>query len=126
MFCRGASIQLRFSASQIRLERIEREKRAHGSFSWREDELNCGQTWAASNGRTFRGDSQMRFEYYHSGLDDVRKLSVDGTVSNSIHFSHWEGNRTPAEVKADTSTEIALNLVGSPERERLTEGVELV
>lgn len=68
----------------------------------------------------------MRFEYYHSGLDAVRKLSIDGTVSNSVHFSHWEGNRTPAAVKADTSTEIALNLVGSPERERLTEGIELV
>ena len=68
----------------------------------------------------------MRFEYYHSGLDTVRKLSVDGTVSNSIHFSHWQGNKTPAEVKADTSTEIALNLVGSPRRDELTEGVELV
>lgn len=68
----------------------------------------------------------MRFEYYHAGLNDVRKLSVDGTVSNSIHFSHWEGNRTPAAVKADTSTEIALNLVASPEREKLTEGIELV
>src|SRR5256885_190611 len=67
----------------------------------------------------------MRFEYYHAGLNDVRKLSVDGTVSNSIHFSHWEGNRTPAAVKADTSTEIALNLVASPEREQLTERIEL-
>ena len=68
----------------------------------------------------------MRFEYYHSGLEGVRKLSVDGTVPNSIHFSHWEGNQTPAEVKADTSTEIALNLVGSPRRDQLTEGLELV
>ena len=68
----------------------------------------------------------MRFEYYHAGLERIRKLSVDGTVSNSIHFSHWEGNQTPASVKADTSTEIALNLVGSTERERLTEGIELV
>lgn len=68
----------------------------------------------------------MRFEYYHSGLDDARKLSVDGTVSNSIHFSHWEGNHTHLAVKADTSTEIALNLVGSPERLKLTEGIELV
>jgi hypothetical protein len=68
----------------------------------------------------------MRFEYYHPGLDSVRKLSVDGTVSNSIHFSHWEGNETAAEVKADTSTEIALNLVASPNRERLTQGIELV
>lgn len=68
----------------------------------------------------------MRFEFYHSGLDDVPKLSVDGTVSNSVHFSHWQGNETPAEVKADTSTEIALNLVASPNREQLTRGIELV
>jgi hypothetical protein len=68
----------------------------------------------------------MRFEYYHPGLDSVAKLSVDGTVSNSIHFSHWEGNETPREVKADTSTEIALNLVASPNRGRLTQGIELV
>jgi hypothetical protein len=52
-------------------------------------------------------------------------LSVDGTVDNSIHFSHWEGN-VPAEVKADTSTEIALNLVASPNRAQLTQGIELV
>jgi hypothetical protein len=68
----------------------------------------------------------MRFEYYHAGLADVPKLSIDGTVPNSIHFSHWEGNRTPQEVKADTSTEIALNLVGSRDFERLTQGVQLV
>jgi hypothetical protein len=68
----------------------------------------------------------MRFEYYHAGLADVPKLSIDGTVPNSLHFSHWEGNRTPAEVKADTSTEIALNLVGSREFERLTQGIKLV
>jgi hypothetical protein len=68
----------------------------------------------------------MRFEFYHSGLDNVAKLSIDGTVSHSVHFSHWRGNETPAEVKADTSTEIALNLVGSPNRETLTQGIELL
>ncbi|HEX7331778.1 MAG TPA: DUF6687 family protein [Pyrinomonadaceae bacterium] len=68
----------------------------------------------------------MRFEFYTEALDNVPKLSVDGTVDNSIHFSHWEGNRTPAEVKADTSTEIALNLVASPNRAALTNGIELV
>ena len=68
----------------------------------------------------------MHFEFYHSGLDDTPKLSVDGTVSNSIHFSHWEGNETPAELKADTSTEIAVNLVAAPNREKLTRGIELV
>lgn len=68
----------------------------------------------------------MRFEFYHPGLDDVPKLSVDGTVSNSVHFSHWQGNETPLELKADTSTEIALNLVAAPNRNELTRGIELV
>src|SRR5215213_5625021 len=68
----------------------------------------------------------MRFEFYTEALANVPKLSVDGTVDNSIHFSHWEGNTTPAELKADTSTEIALNLVASPNREALTNGIELV
>jgi hypothetical protein len=68
----------------------------------------------------------MRFEFYTEALENVPKLSVDGTVDNSIHFSHWEGNSTPSEVKADTSTEIALNLVASPNRIALTQGIELV
>jgi hypothetical protein len=68
----------------------------------------------------------MRFEFYSEALDNIPKLSVDGTVDNSIHFSHWQGNTTPAEVKADTSTEIALNLVASPNRAALTDGIELV
>jgi len=68
----------------------------------------------------------MRFEFYTEAIANAPKLSVDGTVDNSIHFSHWEGNTTPAEVKADTSTEIALNLVASPNRAALTNGIELV
>ena len=68
----------------------------------------------------------MKFEFYNEALANVPKLSVDGTVDNSIHFSHWEANATPAEVKADTSTEIALNLVASPNRVALTSGIELV
>ena len=68
----------------------------------------------------------MQFEFYHEGLADVPKLSVDGTVENAVHFSHWQGNRTPAELVADTSTEIALNLVASPRRDEWTQGIELV
>jgi hypothetical protein len=68
----------------------------------------------------------MKFEFYTEALDNVPKLSVDGTVDNSIHFSHWQGNQTPAELKADTSTEIALNLAASPNRAQLTNGIELV
>lgn len=68
----------------------------------------------------------MKFEFYSERIADVPKLSVDGTVDNSIHFSHWQGNETPTEVKADTSTEIAINLVTSPNRETLTRGIQLV
>src|SRR6266566_4987917 len=68
----------------------------------------------------------MKFEYYTEKLAGVPKLSVDGTVDNAIHFSHWQGNETPASVKADTSTEIALNLVAAPNREQLTKGIDLV
>jgi hypothetical protein len=68
----------------------------------------------------------MRFQFYTDEIANIPKLSVDGTVGNSIHFSHWQDNETPEEVKADTSTEIALNLVTSPNRESLTQGIELV
>jgi hypothetical protein len=68
----------------------------------------------------------MRFEFYTDALENTPKLSVDGTVPNSIHLSHWEGNETPAELKADTSTEIALNLVASPQRDSFTQGIDLV
>ncbi len=68
----------------------------------------------------------MRFEYYHDGLATVPKLSVDGTVDDAIHFSHWQGNQTPESVKADTSTEIALNLAAAPNRAELTRGIDLV
>jgi len=68
----------------------------------------------------------MRFEFYSDALADVPKLSVDGTVDNAIHFSHWRGNETPASAKADTSTEIALNVVAAPNRDELTQGIDLV
>jgi len=68
----------------------------------------------------------MRFEFYHDGLARVPKLSVDGTVDDALHLSHWEGNATPEELRADTSTEIALNFVGWPHREEWARGVEVV
>src|SRR5258708_6021751 len=68
----------------------------------------------------------MKFEYYNDRLVSIPKLSVDGTVGNAIHFSHWKGNETPQSVKADTSTEIALNLVAAPNRDELTQGIDLV
>jgi len=68
----------------------------------------------------------MRFEFYHEGLVGVPVLSVDGTVDNALHLSHWEGNTTPEELRADTSTEIALNFVGWHARDEWARGVEVV
>jgi hypothetical protein len=68
----------------------------------------------------------MRFEFYSDAIGAEPKLSVDGTVDNAIHFSHWQGNETPASVKADTSTEIALNVVAAANRDQLTQGIDLV
>jgi hypothetical protein len=55
----------------------------------------------------------MRFEFYGDAIANLPKLSVDGTVDNAIHFSYWNGNKTPESVKADTSTEIVLNVVAA-------------
>jgi hypothetical protein len=68
----------------------------------------------------------MRFEFYSDAIAAEPKLSVDGTVNNAIHLSHWQGNETPASVKADTSTEIALNVVAAANRDQLTQGIDLV
>jgi hypothetical protein len=68
----------------------------------------------------------MRFEFYSEAIADVPKLSVDGTVDNAIHFSHWKGNETPESVKADTSTETVLNVVAAPNRKELTRSIDLV
>jgi uncharacterized protein DUF6687 len=68
----------------------------------------------------------MRFEFYSDAIAAEPKLSVDGTVDNAIHFSHWNGNKTPASVKADTSTEIVLNVVAAANRDQLTQGIDLI
>ena len=61
----------------------------------------------------------MRFEFFHDRLADLAPISVDGIVpGDGLHLSHWSGNRTPTELKADTSTGIALRFVTSPERDR--------
>ena len=68
----------------------------------------------------------MKFEFYSDAIADMPKLSVDGTVDNAIHFSHWKGNETPESVKADTSTETVLNVVAAPNRSELTRDIKLV
>lgn len=59
----------------------------------------------------------MRLFAFETGRWSGERLAIacDGLVPGAaLDLSHWQGNRTPAEFKADTSTEIALRFVTSP------------
>jgi hypothetical protein len=58
-----------------------------------------------------------RFQFVEDSYEgDVPAISCDGLVPGAaLDLTHWQGNRTPSQFKADTSTEIALKFVGSPE-----------
>ena len=68
----------------------------------------------------------MRFEAYHDGLEEERKISVDGLVPNALCLTHWPGNGTPPEFKADTSTEIVVRLLRSGRFAETTRDYEIV
>jgi hypothetical protein len=53
-------------------------------------------------------------------------LSVDGIFPSAANLGHWPGNSTPAELKADTSTEMAFNLIESPDKEKYLNNIEIV
>lgn len=54
----------------------------------------------------------LPFSYFPFGSEaPPEAIACDGLVEGAgLHASHWEGNRTPEHLKADTSTEIALRL----------------
>jgi hypothetical protein len=58
-----------------------------------------------------------RFQFVEDAYEgDAPAISCDGLVPGAaLDLTHWQGNRTPSRFKADTSTEIALNFVGSRE-----------
>jgi Family of unknown function (DUF6687) len=62
-------------------------------------------------------DPGRRFKFVEgSYVGEIPAISCDGLVPGSgLDLTHWQGNHTPARYKADTSTEIALNFVVSPE-----------
>jgi len=73
--------------------------------------------------------SLIEFRFVEEGssapLDDA--VSVDGIVRGAaLEMSHWPGNRTPRELKGDSSTEIALNWAASPDREKTVKGLKTV
>jgi hypothetical protein len=62
-----------------------------------------------------------RFQFVAESYEGDRPaISCDGLVPGaSLDLTHWQGNRTPPQYKADTSTEIALNFASSPEASEL-------
>ncbi|HXH29066.1 MAG TPA: DUF6687 family protein [Candidatus Polarisedimenticolia bacterium] len=68
----------------------------------------------------------MLFAFYEDALRGRPFLCVDGVVEEGLNLSHWPGNRTPVHLKADTTTEMALNLARDPGREAWLQGISVV
>ena len=68
----------------------------------------------------------MIFAFYDERLERLPFLCVDGVVPGGLNVSHWPGNRTPAHLKADTTTEMALKLARDPGRGAWLAGVSIV
>lgn len=68
----------------------------------------------------------MRFVAYTERLAGERKISVDGLVPNALCLTHWPGNGTPREFRADTTTEIVIRLLESGRFEETTRGYEVL
>ena len=70
----------------------------------------------------------MRYVPYGPELEGVPNIVVDGRGNDAtvLVLSHWPRNSTPSELKADSSTEIVLNYLRSPQRETYRRGTEAV
>jgi hypothetical protein len=68
----------------------------------------------------------MFFAYWDERLRSTPFLCVDGVVDGGLNVSHWPGNRTPAHLKADTTTGMCLKLARHPERGAWLDGVSVV
>jgi hypothetical protein len=75
-------------------------------------------------------DPLSRLQLGFAGADglSVPHLSVDGMTPLGPNLSHWPGNRTPPQWRADLSTGIALRFARAPahEQERFLGDAELV
>ena len=70
----------------------------------------------------------MRYVPYGPELDGVPNVIVDGRGNDAtvLELSHWPRNRTPGELKADTSAETVVNYLRSPRREEYRREAEAV
>lgn len=70
----------------------------------------------------------MRYVPYGPDLDGVPHIIVDGAgnADTVLTLSHWPDAATPPALKADTSAEIVLNYLRSPDRGEVRQGAEAV
>jgi hypothetical protein len=73
-------------------------------------------------------EAVMRYVPFGPELEQTPNVIVDGRGNDAtvLVLSHWPRNRTPPELKADSSTETVINYLRSPERERYRAGAEAV
>ena len=70
----------------------------------------------------------MRYVPSGPDLHGVPNVTVDANANAAtvLELSPWPGNKTPGELKADTSTEIAVNYLRSPQPDSYRRGAEAV
>jgi len=67
---------------------------------------------------------KFQFENFLSSRENV--ICVDGAFDAKIQLSHWYGNKSPVELKADTTTQMAFNLIEHQEKEKFLKGINVV
>lgn len=66
------------------------------------------------------------FEKLLTNEQRAKTISVDGYFESGLPLSHWPGNDSPTELKADTTTEMAFKLIESQKYEEYIQGLEFV
>ena len=69
----------------------------------------------------------MRYRAFTPDLEHAPKIIVDtADCGRGLHLSHFPGNRTPPELKADLSTEVALRWAAHPYRTAYLHAADVV
>ncbi len=68
----------------------------------------------------------MEFVFESLIQERARTVCVDGAFPAKLQLSHWPDNSTPPELRADTSTGIAFNLIQHPECDKYLEGIQYI
>ena len=68
----------------------------------------------------------MKFQYEKFLTSRENVLCVDGAFDAKLQLSHWYGNKSPVELKADTTTQMAFNLIEHENKDKYLHGIKIV